>query len=198
MKKLKFITLLAAIMVCGMASAQFINTGGNERNNQRQSSNESGGGAVLGYSAFVEFGYSVGIGDYSFDRFEITTSHGIQANSHIFIGLGTGLKYFFDGSNYAIPVYTDFRVNFLNKKISPFAGMKIGYTIGDVSGVMVTPMFGCRFGFHNNFGLILSLGYDYQRGKVTTYYYNYYYGYNYYNTHTENLGGVFLKIGLEF
>jgi len=195
MKRFRFLVLLVVLFVGGTASAQFTNTGGNSRSNQRLS-NDTGGGAVMGYSGFVEIGYCIGIGEYDFSRFDMSTTHGFQINSHIFIGAGTGIKYF--DESYAIPFYTDFRVNFLNKKVSPFAGMKLGYTFGDVSGMMITPMFGCRFGFHNNFGLVLSLGYDYQRGKVTSYYYNYYYGYTYYNTTTENLGGVFLKIGLEF
>lgn len=204
MKNIKLLALFVALLGCSTVSAQFTNTNPNANNNRsQQTSNEnSSSGAVMGYSGFIELGYVKGIGTYDFDRFELTTSQGFQINSHIFVGLGTGIKYFYDESAYGIPFYTDFRINFLKKKVSPFAGFKLGYTTGDVSGLMLTPMFGCRFGFYKNFGLILSLGYDYQSGEVvTTYrYYSYYSGTYYYNTskHRENLGGIFLKIGLEF
>ena len=33
-----------------------------------------------GYRGFVDTGYSVGIGDYDFGRFEVNTSHGYQIN----------------------------------------------------------------------------------------------------------------------
>lgn len=195
MKSLKLFALVAALFLCGSASAQFTNTT-TKSNNQPATTNNSGGGAVRGYSGFIEMGYCFGIGEYDFGRFDLSTSHGFQINSHIFIGLGTGYKKF--SSAYCIPLYTDFRVNFLDKKATPFFGLKMGYTTGEVAGFMMTPSLGCRFGFYENLGLTLSFGYDYQRGDVTTTYYSYYYDYYYYDVHNENLGGIFLKVGLEF
>lgn len=37
-----------------------------------------------GYKGHVEAGYSVGIGDYDFGRFEVNTTHGYQVNPYIF------------------------------------------------------------------------------------------------------------------
>ena len=42
-----------------------------------------------GYKGHVDAGYSVGIGDYDFGRFEVNTTHGYQVNPYIFIGAGT-------------------------------------------------------------------------------------------------------------
>lgn len=46
-----------------------------------------------GYKGHVEAGYSVGIGDYDFGRFEVNTTHGYQVNPYIFLGAGTGLHF---------------------------------------------------------------------------------------------------------
>jgi hypothetical protein len=200
MKKIKLFAFIATLLICGTASAQFTNTGNNRKANT--SSNSSfGDGAVAGYSGFIETGYTAGIGDYSYNRFEISTSHGFQINSHIFIGMGVGFKYFASESVYGIPFFADFRVNFLDNNISPFVGMKTGYTIGSdsdgIKGFMLSPSIGCRFGFKDNLGLIVSLGYDYQQATVWTLYYSYYYGY-YTESSRENLAGLALKIGFEF
>ena len=40
------------------------------------------------YRGSVDAGYSVGIGDYDFGRFEINTSHGYQINPYLFIVAG--------------------------------------------------------------------------------------------------------------
>lgn len=46
-----------------------------------------------GYKGHVDAGYSVGIGDYDFGRFEVNTTHGYQVNPYIFLGAGTGLHF---------------------------------------------------------------------------------------------------------
>lgn len=40
-----------------------------------------------GYKGHVDAGYSIGIGDYDFGRFEVNTTHGYQVNPYIFLGL---------------------------------------------------------------------------------------------------------------
>ncbi len=194
MKRIKLLTLLAAILICGTASAQFTNNS----NNRGQRSNSANGGGMRGYTGFVEMGYAIGIGDYNFNRLDLSTTHGFQFNSMIFIGMGTGLKYYFDGSSTGIPIFTDFRINFLDNKITPFAGFKIGYCVGDVSGFMMTPSMGFRFGIKDKLGLTVNVGYDYQRTEVTTFYYSYYSGYYFYDIHKENIGALYVKVGFEF
>ena len=46
-----------------------------------------------GYKGHVDAGYSIGIGDYDFGRFEVNTTHGYQVNPYIFLGAGTGLHF---------------------------------------------------------------------------------------------------------
>lgn len=114
---------------------------------------------TTGYHGIFEAGYSAGMGDISTSRIEITTSHGIQMNNRLFIGLGLGVNLYSDGLYYesdyyksqglkfppateysdadtvnmkiAIPIFADFRINFLDRgKVIPFAGIKAGYTVG--------------------------------------------------------------------
>ena len=45
------------------------------------------------YRGFVDAGYSIGIGDYEFGRFEVNTSHGYQFNPYFFLGAGMGFHF---------------------------------------------------------------------------------------------------------
>lgn len=85
------------------------------------------------YRGYVDAGYSVGIGDYDFGRFEVNTSHGYQINPYLFIGAGTGLHFMSScktkdmnipldirDSKVDIPVFANIRCNLLKKKVSPF------------------------------------------------------------------------------
>lgn len=194
MKKIKLFVFIALLALCSSASAQFTNT--TARNTK--TSSQAGNGATAGYNLFFETGYTIGIGDYDFGRFEVVNIHGYQFNSHIFWGMGVGYKVFDDA--YSIPLFTDFRVNFLNNKNTPYFEVKLGYSLGDVSGIMVAPTFGYRLGVGNSSALTFSVAYELQRGEVVSYYYyyDYYYSYYYSYYHDENLGGIAIKLGFEF
>lgn len=193
MRTIKFFTLTFALFLCSTAFAQFANTNSNTRNNRGTTSKADFG--PVSYKGFVEGGYALGVGDFDFDRIDVSTSHGIQI-SRVFLGLGVGIKYFHDEEVLVIPIVADFRVNFLNNDVTPFIGTKIGCSAGKSGGFTLTPAIGCRFKIQDNFGLNLSLGYDLQKSKVHLYYYS---GSHLYHTKvTENLGAIVFKIGFEF
>src|SRR5574344_1649720 len=50
-----------------------------------------------GYRGFVDNGYTVGVGDYSLDRYDVSTTHGCQINPFIFVGGGVGVVDFKSG-----------------------------------------------------------------------------------------------------
>ena len=50
-------------------------------------------GLEEGYHGFIDVGYTFGVGDYQFNRFEINSTHGYQFNPHIFLGGGLGLHF---------------------------------------------------------------------------------------------------------
>ena len=46
-----------------------------------------------GYRFFIDGGYTVGIGDYKFGRFELNVSNGYQINPFFFVGGGLGVHF---------------------------------------------------------------------------------------------------------
>lgn len=187
---------------------------------------------TTGYRGFLDFGYTMKMGDISTKRIEITTSQGYQINSKIFIGLGAGINMYSDGLYYkgvkpwlneenatldsmnismSIPIFLDFRINFLDKgTIIPFAGLKVGYTLGFVDGTFespnrdytetkaeglglyLSPSVGAKVKIGTTFAINMSLGYAVQTFK------HYPEGVGTEATVTKNNGGISLRLGLEF
>lgn len=151
-----------------------------------------GAGNKRGYKAFIDAGYTFGIGDFKEDRLEITTSHGVQINPYVYIGGGVGANYWIDSELFSVPVFFNSRINFINKQISPYLDIKAGYSFFDVEGLYIAPSFGCKI-WHFN----VSIGYTIQRTKVEWYYFTLYDS-GYYTTTNENLNGINFKLGFEF
>lgn len=153
-----------------------------------------------GYRGFVDFGGVIGTGDFSgVGRMELSTSHGYQFNPHIFFGGGMAAQYNFDGDVLVLPLYADFRYNLLPGRITPFAGLKMGYSVAtdfhemEGLGFYCLPSVGARFMVKDNLALNLSLGYTIQSVEA----FHYHNGHYYYSD-WMNWGGVALKVGVEF
>ena len=159
-------------------------------NNKRLTPN--GNGVKRGYRGFVDLGYATGTYyDGLKNRMEVLTSHGYQFNPYIYTGLGAGIHYYYGEVDCIwIPIFVNFRADFLNKKITPFLDFKIGYTIGnnDTNGFYLSPTVGYRFGFNSNLALNIGVGYNMQQARI-----------KYLNSHeSELLHHVSFKLGLEF
>lgn len=124
------------------------------------------------YRGFVDAGYSVGIGDYNFGRFEVNTSHGYQINPYLFIGAGTGLHFMASyktkdmdipldvrDSKVDIPVFANIRCNFLKKMVSPFVDVKGGTYVTNNDGLYVNASAGCRISINEKQAINVSIGY---------------------------------------
>lgn len=59
----------------------------------------------------VDFGYSIGIRTWGWDRIELSTSHGCLVNPY-FMSVRLGVHYHYDASAVSIPIFADFRGNF--------------------------------------------------------------------------------------
>ena len=130
------------------------------------------------YRGYVDAGYSIGIGDYCFNRFEINTSHGYQINPYIFIGAGFGFhfmpEYETDGSsNIAldirdsevdIPIFADVRINFMKSTFTPFVDVRGGTYVTNNGGLYVNAAVGCRYAINSKQGIYLAVGYA--KGKL--------------------------------
>ena len=92
-------------------------------------------GSRLFVSTELMFGEMPGV------RFSAT--YGAQLNNKFFLGGGTGYCIAVDwySDHYSIPVFADLRVDFLEKKISPFMELRAGVDIA-IEGVS---------GFYGNF-----------------------------------------------
>lgn len=135
-----------------------------------------------GYRGSVDLGYTAGIGDFKFDRTEISTTHGYQANPYFFIGGGLGVHFM---SSYespdmlipldvrdamvSIPVYGAIRGTFSKGKVSPFVALRLGSYVTNNDGFYGNLSAGVRFKLTGNQSLNLSLGYTSEQLEMQTF-----------------------------
>ena len=122
------------------------------------------------YKGFFDFGYTVGVGDYGEGRVTMSTTHGAQIIPYLYIGAGMGFNYFYESGCWNLPIYADFRSNFLKGRITPFVDFRLGYSVGDASGLYISPSVGCNFGFGRKSGFSVSLGYEFQKAEFYNYF----------------------------
>lgn len=158
-----------------------------------------------GYHGFLDFGYTIGTGDFhGIGRTDFSTSHGYQFNPYFFLGAGVGYQYCDKADFGVIPVFLDARYNMMKGRITPFLGLKAGYSFdtgydGDELsegglGFYCVPSVGVRIILRRNFAANLSLGYTHQVIDYDDYASR---GYGIYGD-KESWEGVSIKAGIEF
>lgn len=128
-----------------------------------------------GYRGFAGVDGQGVVNDNGYDGISFWTSHGCQINPFLFVGggLSSQVRYCADDladefySYNLIPVFGNVRFDYPNSKISAFADLKMGYTVGDYSGLYIAPSVGFRLS-HCNW----SLGYEMQQMELDVYGYN--------------------------
>lgn len=166
-----------------------------------------------GYHGDLETGYSIGIGDYDFGRFEVNTSHGYQFNPYFFLGAGIGLHVMEEYSSGTpevtmdyrnqqvdIPIYANLRCHLLNKRFSPLVDMKAGYFVTNNGGLYANISAGFRYALNSKMGLNFTVGYVHEELKFECFKdFISHSGLAYYTQprklHTEALS---LKVGFDF
>lgn len=134
------------------------------------------------YRGFFDAGYTVGMDDYDFNRFEINTSHGYQINPYFFIGAGTGLHFMpsyetpnmdipldIRESQVEIPVFANVRCNFTKGKIAPFADIKAGTYVTNSNGLYTNLSVGCRIATNSKQAINISVGYTTEKLEFQTF-----------------------------
>lgn len=171
----------------------------------KERSAHSNTGSQSGYKGIVETGYQVGIGGYASGRLKLNIINGYQFNPHFSIGLGTGLRYYTDEGSTLVPLFADFRVNFMDNKVSPYFSLGTGYSF-DASdgfagvGVLLNPAIGVNFKPSDKIGIHVGIDYEMQRMTFSHYSYSYTptsYSSNSYTT-SENSGAIGLTVGMSF
>lgn len=158
---------------------------------------------LKGYKGFVDAGYHFDILKEvlasNMNRFEVSTSHGYQVNNYFYVGGGAMLNYYTDADKLAVPLFANFKANFINKRVTPFADVKCGYTAGDVEGVFSSLAIGVRFSLAKKKAINLQWEFSYQGVKDGDEYYFNIDDYDFYGESDINyIFGSGLKIGFEF
>ncbi len=162
-----------------------------------------GNGLHSKFRVIIEPTYVFGVeeSDYKEDRVGGTVSMGYQFNPYIYLGVGAGGFHYLDSEVTSLPVFLNFRADFINAKINPFVDAKGGYSpLKDVEGAYASVSLGCRFRLGKSFGLSLSTGTEIQSAEITYKYRSYYNG-SYHTSRSKkrtDIWGVFAKIGIDF
>lgn len=166
-----------------------------------------------GYRGFADLGYNIGVGDYDFGRFEISTTHGYQVNPYFFVGGGVGFHFMSSyetkgmdipldkrDSKVSIPLFADFRGTFSKRKFAPFADLKLGYFVTNNDGFYGNVSAGCRMAIKGKQGIFLSIGYTYEKLEFQTFSrFNSTTSMNYTRTPRKlDCEGISIKLGYEF
>ena len=136
-----------------------------------------------GYRGFADLGYTIGVGDYEFGRFEISTTHGYQVCPYFFVGAGVGFhfmsKYETKGmggyaldkrdSKVSIPLYVDLHSSFMKTKFAPFVDVKLGHFVTNGDGFYANASAGVRMKTVGKQAVTLSVGYTFEKLEFETF-----------------------------
>lgn len=170
-------------------------------------------GLLKGYKGIAEIAYQMGVGDIKADNFKFNFINGYQFNPYFSLGLGVGLR-IYDNQNFgnrnninpiiAFPIFADFKINFIDNKISPYISVSPGYSHalthkGDFDKI------GFLFGVHvgismkTNYKSAFNIGFGFERQRATIFYYEIYDRYNRVPTTSLNyLSTLHINFGFSF
>lgn len=120
-------------------------------------------GFKRGYRGIVEIGwaYSGGLGS------DVSIINGYQFNQFFYTGIGISSWFFISSDSEwsdFFPIYADFRVDFLDKKISPYISLDLGTTLRlfddfEVVGLFIDPAVGVSYNLSNKICLNAGIRY---------------------------------------
>lgn len=139
-----------------------------------------GSGLARGYRGFIDVADTFGTDEWASNRSELATVHGYQFNQYFFVGAGVGVHYYYGDEFVEVPIFANLRVDFLKTRITPYFDVRVGYAVLDDTGLYLSPSVGSRFRLGTWGALNAGLGYTAQFLEC------------------ENVGGITLRIGLEF
>ena len=142
---------------------------------------------LRGYNCFVDMGHAYdmdGITEdwVSGDWVSVSTTHGYQFNDYFFLGGGLALGVCPEYDYWHLPVFAEARVNFLDRRVTPFFVYRIGSSFVNIEDISAYEMMmlGLRIALTEQSALNLSFGLE---ANLGAYYWS---------------GGYALHIGYEF
>ena len=125
-------------------------------------------GGLIGFAGFA---VDKGIGDYDWiNHISFYTIHGCQVAKWCFLGGGiSSNRYWFDDddnddSYFSLAIFGNFRADFVPKKVSPYADLRLGGLLGDVEGFYFVPTVGIRISHFS-----MGVGYEMHNDNVEDY-----------------------------
>ena len=152
------------------------------------------------------FEQSVEVGVHSELFYDVSISGeyiaGYRFNNYLFLGGGTGLEWYINGGDCAIPIYANARLYLLPKsRWQPFVSLSLGALVPIAEGsgfyhydgtpLHINPTIGVNYRINNKYSCYLNLGY---MPRWLYYYYNEYYG----HTRSEDLHYLTIRLGFTF
>lgn len=139
-------------------------------------------------------------------HYGISTVHGYQINRMLFVGAGLELGHNIDLDSSYIPVFADVRADFRFGRFTPFADMRVGWTLSDDGGFRLQPMVGYRYNWGRRVGINVGVGFTLQSykyvdiddiGWVTPMPDGSYQQYSY-DTKHKSVMGFTVRVGIDF
>lgn len=118
---------------------------------------------ISGLRGITDYQYTQGIGSVKNNRFDFSGSLGYQYNPYVFTGLGISYGLSLNKKESSLPIFFNTKINFQDKKTTPYFNLKVGYSIKDAKGIYLNPGFGMTFYPKGNQALNIGLGYSYQK-----------------------------------
>lgn len=120
---------------------------------------------LRGYNCFVDMGHAYdmdGITEdwVSGDWVSVSTTHGYQFNDYFFLGGGLALGVCPEYDYWHLPVFAEARVNFLDRRVTPFFVYRIGSSFVNIEDISAYEMMmlGLRIALTEQSALNLSFG----------------------------------------
>lgn len=161
--------------------------------------NNNNKGLVNGFKGVFEPAYQFGVGEYGLDRFKVNLIGGYQFNPYVSIGVGSGLRYYFNNSNALVPLIFDLKINFMNRKVSPYFSISAGYNFNAFNsfkkaGYLINPAIGVCIRVYEKSALYLGFEIEVQQMEFVNYY-DLYFGYT---NEIKNSYSMSLNLGITF
>jgi len=176
-------------------------------------SGSSSSGLNRGYKGIIDVGYYLGVGANKINRLDFNFINGYQINPYFSLGIGVGFNYYIvddysierininKENKFLLPLFADFRVNFINGPISPYLSMDIGYSLNasdnfHAFGILVNPTIGVSLKVSERNEIHIGLGYQLQGVNKSYNITNWWGNYNY--PSQTNLEAIAMKVGFSF
>jgi len=99
------------------------------------------------------------------NRLKFNVVGNYQFNPYVSVGVGLGMRYYYDADFFIFPMFYDMRVRLFDKPFSPYFSIGAGYSLGTEGGpigLYLNPELGVSYRINNKVNIHFTLGYEMQ------------------------------------